>query len=757
MVTPDEVVRMRKDLEWHVCQTRQGVRWTMYDPITGRHFRFSRLERRILEGFARTGVNDRTLTKLRADFPDTSIELDDLRQLATFATILGLIPRQKHNSLTSSRSIGSRIKSATDAVWKLLFSKMTLFNPQPFLERILPRTSWIFSSRGVLVGVLAIIIAILCVVSRWREVAGHLPSLEQLFSPQMLLGFGFAFVLTRIVHELGHALSCVRFGQPCTETGVFFMMGVACPYVDVSRSWKLPHAWQRAAVAMAGIYTELCLGAIFTFIWFFTEPSAIHSFSWKVMVVCSLSTLLFNANPLMKYDGYFVLSDCVDVPNLRERSFQAFYRSCATLVLGRKPLDPFNRRGESATSERYMAIFGLLSGSYRMLLLSGIAMAVMTQASRWNLTWLGVGVISILALSMIVSSGSRLIGFTRRDLKTKQLRPIRTAFGYMVAFGLFGAMLFLPIPQRVFCDASVVSPGLQPIFSPISGELTTQLRANHQNAESRGETQRQSEFEHAFEDDFLTVRDELLAVESLDKVVEVKQALSQLAIARRVAATEPETLNLLPVLESRFQLSESQLQTAVVNEQRQTLIHRLEPGQRFVFAHARSSTASSDRDALDGGNASQLSLGSFSTPWQQESRPGRIQNQQPVHQGQLLGWLIDSPNICLDAWVVEEALASIQVGYRTRIELEQWPGKMLIGRISDIHQQREDGRALPGVPYDPNQNAGKFLIRIEIDDLSDIEKKSLVMGGRARVVVCSTNRSLASRIGEWVARNVRLR
>ncbi len=104
----------------------------------------------------------------------------------------------------------------------------------------------------------------------------------------------------------------------------------------------LPSKWQRAAIGAAGIYVEIVLAAVCTFLWWFSDVGTLHYLCLNVMFVCSVSTLMFNANPLLRYDGYYILADIVEIPNLRQKANAILQRVVARIFLGIPPSpDPF--------------------------------------------------------------------------------------------------------------------------------------------------------------------------------------------------------------------------------------------------------------------------------------------------------------------------------------------------------------------------------------------------------------------------------
>ena len=132
------------------------------------------------------------------------------------------------------------------------------------------------------------------------------------------------------MHEFGHGLSCKHFGGECHEIGVMLLVFTPCLYCNVSDSWMLPNKWHRAAIGAAGMYVELVLASIATFVWWFSQPGPFNYICLSVMFICSVSTVMFNANPLLRYDGYYILSDFLEIPNLRQKASTILNRSSAS-------------------------------------------------------------------------------------------------------------------------------------------------------------------------------------------------------------------------------------------------------------------------------------------------------------------------------------------------------------------------------------------------------------------------------------------
>ena len=168
--------------------------------------------------------------------------------------------------------------------------------------------------------------------------------------------------MTKVLHEFGHGLSCKHFGGECHEMGVMMLVLTPCLYCNVSDSWMLPNRWHRAAIGAAGMYVELVLASICTFIWWFTEPGPLNYICLNVMFICSVSTVMFNANPLLRYDGYYILSDVLEIPNLRQKASTILNRKLGAWCLGlEEPEDPFLPKRH----QWLFALFTVASAVYR--------------------------------------------------------------------------------------------------------------------------------------------------------------------------------------------------------------------------------------------------------------------------------------------------------------------------------------------------------------------------------------------------------
>ena len=188
-----------------------------------------------------------------------------------------------------------------------------------------------------------------CVVIGWAlcDLAIHSQRLSESTSGVLAVGnwlwLGVAWVGLKVLHECGHAVACKRLGGEVREAGVIFVLLAPLAYVDVTSTWRLRSKWARIQVAAAGMYVELFVAALATLVWARTPTSVLNQVCLNVMTTAGVMTVLFNANPLMRFDGYYIVSDLLELPNLYTQGQQYVAYLCRWLFFGIWPNCPCGR------------------------------------------------------------------------------------------------------------------------------------------------------------------------------------------------------------------------------------------------------------------------------------------------------------------------------------------------------------------------------------------------------------------------------
>ncbi len=342
-------------------------------------------------------------------------------------------------------------------------------DPEPFLDWLYPKVAWLFSAWTLAAWLVLVASAATLVLVQFDAFQARLPDFHAFFRPENWVWFAVTLAGCKILHEGGHALTCKHYGGRCHELGLMLLVVTPCLYVNVSDAWMLPSKWQRMAVSVAGMAVELALAAIAVFGWWFSEPGLLNALCLRVMFLCSASTLIFNGNPLLRYDGYFVLSDWCETPNLRQRADAAVWQLCGRWIWGRDfsgpTLYPERHRG-------WLVLYALASFAYRIFVLAAILWfchavlePVGLQVVAQLLTVLAVG-------TMIAAPLWRAMRFWSVPGRSQTVNKKRAAVTLAGLAAALIAMLAVPLPHRITVPAVLQPKNARGVFVPVAGRLT---------------------------------------------------------------------------------------------------------------------------------------------------------------------------------------------------------------------------------------------------------------------------------------------
>lgn len=324
----------------------------------------------------------------------------------------------------------------------ILFLRVPLLNPDMFLDRTARFVRPLFTRWAFAAWCLLMLAALALAASRWDDLRA--PLLTMLSGDRLLLLWA-SLIGLKVVHELGHAYACKAFGGRVPEMGAFLMMFTPCAYVDATDSWSFPSRTKRIIVGLAGMYAESIVGAIALFVWAFTPESPLNSVAYQVVMLSTVVTVLFNLNPLMRYDGYYILSDLLNIPNLRARATGAFQALLRRAALGIRPDAPAPRR-----LARTMVALGLAFSVYRMLLVLSISMLI---ASKIYVVGLAIGLAYV--LNTLVRSGLRLVRYLVLSEATAHVRARAILTAAVIFIALPAAALLVPVTPSISTRAVV--------------------------------------------------------------------------------------------------------------------------------------------------------------------------------------------------------------------------------------------------------------------------------------------------------------
>src|SRR5690606_23481002 len=213
-------------------------------------------------------------------------------------------------------------------------------------------------------------------------------------------------------------------------------------------SWMLRNRWKRIAIGAAGMYIEVVLSAIAIYVWAFASDGLIKMLALNVFFVTTITTVIFNANPLMRFDGYYILSDLLEIPNLRQKATSALSRALASVFLGMPAQpDPFLPRRHRGL----FALYAAASAIYRWVIVISILLMLMRAFRPYGLQILGQAMAAATIAGMIAAPLIKLRHFIKSPGRMRQVNKLRFACSSLLALALLYALAMMPLPHRVVC------------------------------------------------------------------------------------------------------------------------------------------------------------------------------------------------------------------------------------------------------------------------------------------------------------------
>jgi putative peptide zinc metalloprotease protein len=469
---------MRPDLITRQQRADARSAWTVKDPVSLRYYIFTPQEFAILRWLD----GARSAEEIRREYERTFSpqRIPALKLQSYVASLLenGLVLAEgaDQGQLLLENSMRRERQERWQAWMNWLAIRFSGLDPDRFLAWVHPKLAWIFSPWFLACSVLSMIAALMLIIANAADLRHQLPTLHEIASPTNLMWLALTFVVAKIIHEFAHALTCKHFGGECHEMGILLLLFAPCLYCNVTDSWMLQSRWQRIAVSAAGIVVELQLAAAAAFLWFFSQPGMVHTTALNMLIVCSVGTVFFNGNPLLRYDGYFVLADLVDIPNLWQESRSALHARLAQWFLASDVtvLTPSSER------KAFLLSYAIASIAYRVF----VAVAIILLLHRVLVPY-GLGfLVPILAVSMVAAAatgaGRSLLRFWKNPAASRRLNRGRILAAMLTATAVVLGFFFLPLPCHIAAPALVSPVDAQRVYVSSPGTLVNAAAAGTQ-------------------------------------------------------------------------------------------------------------------------------------------------------------------------------------------------------------------------------------------------------------------------------------
>jgi putative peptide zinc metalloprotease protein len=440
-------IELRRDLQLIPQRFEGKQHYVVKDPIRLRYYRFQEREHFLLHLLDGAHTLHDVQQAYEQRFRPERLPLEAVEQFVQQLVTSGLAHSGSTASSRESLNRGRqhKLNQHLANLTNFLAIQVPLVDPDRLLGRMLPWVRWCFAPCSFLLCMGLALGAILLVLTHWETFQARLPAANEFFRFQTALYLWLTLAVVKVLHEFGHGLCCKAYGGEVHRMGLMLLCLAPCLYCDVSDAWMLPSKWRRMAIGFAGIYVELILASLATFIWWnASEASFLHQLCLHLMIVCSVNTVFLNGNPLLRFDGYYILADWLEVPNLQQHCHRFLTSLVLRYGLGMLvPRLPERQRWRQV----FFGTYSLCSYCYRWVVTLSILWFLARFLEPYKLGALG----GILAVAAAVSmAGWPLCHLVRRlhklGWRLPDMKPWRVA-GWVGAIGTFVLGFFLvPLP-----------------------------------------------------------------------------------------------------------------------------------------------------------------------------------------------------------------------------------------------------------------------------------------------------------------------
>ena len=463
-------LRSRADVQLAQSQFAGHATYVLKDPLSLEMFYLTPEEFFLFQAMKiRT-----TLGKLRREFERrfaprriTSVALQEgLNQLHKGGLLVSDAPAQGEQLLERSQQRGRQER--LQSLLQLLSIRLGSIDATRLIDGLYNRVKWCLSWPGLVLGAVVVLLALRTLVVEFPRLLEGLPAIAELGQPRYWLLWIGTIAAVKCFHELAHALACKHFGGRCHEIGVILLAFVPCLYCDVSDSWRLSSKWRRIAVSSAGIIAELLIASAALLCWSNTEPGLLHLWCLSVVIVCSVGTVLINANPLLRYDGYYILSDLLEVPNLATRSRGLLTERMRNWLLNQpSQLDPML----GPRRRRALVVYAIAAKVYLTLLIVLIFAGLLRIAEPYHLENLVYTLAVVTLAGMVAAPLMGIFRLWQNPAMRYQIQIPRAVSLILLLAIIAMAVCLVPIERSITGPVVFVPSEAQTVYATVGGRL----------------------------------------------------------------------------------------------------------------------------------------------------------------------------------------------------------------------------------------------------------------------------------------------
>ena len=679
--------------------------WILKDPIGAKYFRFQEEEYALLKLFDGNHSLNEIKKAFEKEFSPQKITLDELQHLLGQFHQSGLIvagtPNQGEELL--KRGTKRKRKELAQKFTNILAIKFKGIDPDTMLTFLYPFIRWCFHPLALFAGIALGVAALTLILVQFDTFQAKLPEFYSFFSPVNILCLSLTLVFTKLCHELGHGLTAKHFGGECHELGIMFLVLTPVPYVNVSDSWLLPNKWHRMAISAAGIWVELILAAFFTFVWWFSQPGLLHYLALNIMFIASVGTVLFNMNPLLRFDGYFLLVDYLEIPNLRQKTTKITAQKMSQWFLGMEPPDdPFLPK----KSHVWFALYSIAAVCYKWVIMASILFFVYTLFKHYELIIIGKAIAAMSLFSLFVMPIYKVIKFFWIPGRIYKVKAVRfyTSLGLFVALLAFLALF--PLPYTVIAPAIIElrTATTQQVYVP-DVRWSSQLYSIHVVPEQRVQAG----------DVLAVLKNPMLHMEQVKAEGQYQELIQELRSLESKTQYRSEVALQIPPMQESLTVAQELLQ----NKQRdvESLVLRA-PIDGVIFPPPWKMHQSLPDDQLP----------------QWSGTPLELENVGATLEPGTVFCSVGDPKLLEAILIVDQSKTPfLKLNQRVELKLHEFPCRTLVGEVVEIERQAVSSlemqlstRAGGEVPTTPaadgseEPNHAAYRVRMLLDNVPDL-------------------------------------
>ena len=452
---------LRDDLEIvpTAAQPNGAPAWVIFDPVANRYFEIGR-ELLDMLMLWRSGNVTKLIRRVKTEF-GREITQEEVGEATHFLISNALVRDIPGNDFKTMAQKGEAEKKSwfATAMHSYLFFRIPLFRPDRFLRATWWMVSPLFTRTAVWFYIIMGLMGLYLVSRQWEQFTG---TFQFMLSWKGAIFYGASLVIVKSIHELGHAYMSVRYGLRVPTIGIAFMVLMPVLYTDTSGAWRLRSRRKRLMIDGAGIFTELALASMATFVWVFLPEGGLRLCVFAIATTSWVTSLAVNLNPLMRFDGYYILSDSLGFQNLQNRGFEmARWRLRELLFgLGLEPPEPL-----SAKMRRLVAVHAWATWIYRFFLFLGIALLVYT----FFIKVVGIILFIVEILWFILFPIGRELAHWW-SIKGQIMASKRFWVTSLVA-GCFGLLAVIPWSTQITIPSLLTAGQEQSLFAPFPAQI----------------------------------------------------------------------------------------------------------------------------------------------------------------------------------------------------------------------------------------------------------------------------------------------